>query len=171
MGHTTNTTTSTMPTRHRAKWTVPELNNLHNEYEIKELTVQQIAGLHNRTVHGILNKLQSEGLIDSSWENARGWVNPSEVPTISLKPALQLAEEEGEDEDEDEDSIVEDDPDDEDYVPEDEDEEEEEEEEEEDFDPYSIKQKVEFLEKQLANIYSLLEKHLPGQKKSKSITK
>jgi DNA-binding PadR family transcriptional regulator len=161
-----------MPTRHRAKWTVPELNNLHNEYEIKELTVQQIAVLHNRTIHGILNKLQSEGLIDSSWENARGWVNPSEVPTISLKPALQLAEEEeDEEEEEEEDSVAEDDPDDEDYVPEEEEEDDEEPEEEEDFDPYSMKQKVEFLEKQIANIYSLLEKYLPAQKKGKSITK
>jgi len=153
-------TTTTTPRRHRARWTVSELNNLHNEYEMKELTVQEIASIHCRTVYGIMNRLQSEGLIDSM-EQARGWVFQSQVsqPTVSLKPALQF------DDDDDDDDLEQDDPSDEDYVPEDEQEEDDEEEDDdEDFDPYSLKQKVAFLEQQISSIYSFLQTVFPKQK-------
>ena len=56
---------------------------------------------------------------------------------------------------------------DEDYVPEEDDDddvEEEEEEDEEEFDPYSMKQKVAFLEQQITNIFSFLQKQFPKQK-------
>jgi len=151
-------TTSTTPRRHRARWTVSELNNLHNEYEMKELTVQEIASLHGRTVYGIMNRLQSEGLIDSM-EQARGWVFQSQNPqqTVSLKPSIQF--------DDDAESVEQDDPTDEDYVPEDEQEEDDDDDEDdEDFDPYSMKQKVEFLEQQISNIYSFLQTAFPKQK-------
>lgn len=159
----------TMPKRHRNRWTVSELNNLHSEYEMKELTVQEIASIHGRTVYGIMNKLQSEGLIDSM-DNARGWVFQSSEQNqcVSLKPAIQFDD----DCDDDEDCEQDDDPNDEDYVPEDEYDDEDEYEgedpsepmDEEDFDPYSIKQKVVFLEKQINNIYSFLQTAFPKQK-------
>lgn len=60
-------------TRHSKKWSMDEINRLHNEYEIKELTIRQIAKLHGRTYKSILYKLTSEGLIDHKWENARGY--------------------------------------------------------------------------------------------------
>jgi len=146
-------TTTTTPRRHRARWTVSELNNLHSEYEMKELTVQEIAAIHNRTVYGIMNQLQSEGLIDSM-DTARGFNENKQ--TVSLKPAIQF------DDDED---MEQDDPSDEDYVPEDMDvDDDDEDEDEEEFDPYSLKQKVAFLEQQVKNIISFLQTALPKQK-------
>lgn len=152
-------TTTTTPRRHRARWTVSELNNLHSEYEMKELTVQEIATIHGRTVYGIMNRLQSEGLIDSM-DSARGWVFQHTEPkqSVSLKPAIQF---------DDDDDMEQDDPSDEDYVPEDMDVEEDEDEdmdEDEEFDPYSLKQKVAFLEQQIKSIYSFLQTAFPKQK-------
>jgi len=153
-------TTSTTPRRHRARWTVSELNNLHNEYELKELTVQEIAAIHCRTVYGIMNRLQSEGLIDSM-DAARGWVfqSSNQNQSVSLKPSIQFDED-------DDDEMEQDDPSDEDYVPEDMDVEEDDDEdaEDEDFDPYSLKQKVAFLEQQVKSIYSFLQTTFPKQK-------
>lgn len=60
-------------TRHFKKWSMNEINILHNEYEIKELTIRQIAKLHGRTYLSILHKLTSEGLIGKHWESARGF--------------------------------------------------------------------------------------------------
>jgi len=159
--------TTTMPKRHRARWTASELNRLHNEYEMKELTVQEIADLHGRTVYGVMSKLQAEGLIDSSWNNARGWVFQSQSQSqgqspkqsLSLQPALQF------DQDDDAESVEQDDPEDEDYVPEEEEEDDaDEEDDEEEFDPYSMKQKVAFLEQQVTNIFSFLQKQFPKKK-------
>ena len=163
-------TASTMQKRHRARWTVGELNRLYNEYELKELTVQEIAALHERSVYGVMSKLQAEGLIDSSFKNARGWVfqkPTSPKQPISLQPALQFYEDQDDDE-----SIDQDDPEDDDYVPEEEDEEDEDDmdddDAEEDFDPYSMKQKISFLEKQITNIFSFLQKNFPKQKLMKN---
>jgi hypothetical protein len=152
-----------MPKRHRARWNASEMDRLHNEYEIKELTVQQIADLHGRTVYGVMSKLQAEGLIDSSWTNARGWVfqgqgQSSPKQSVSLQPALQFHQ------DDDEESVDQDDQEDEDYVPEEDDDDDVEEEDEEEFDPYSMKQKVAFLEQQITNIFSFLQKQFPKQK-------
>jgi hypothetical protein len=66
-------TTTTTSNRVGLKWNVNELNRLHNEYELKELDVYEIAVLHKRGVSGILHKLAEEGLISTSWNDARGW--------------------------------------------------------------------------------------------------
>lgn len=58
--------------RHYFPWNVNEINRLYNEYEIKELTVRQIAKLHNRTYKAILHRLEIEGLILPDWSDARG---------------------------------------------------------------------------------------------------
>jgi len=58
--------------RHRFPWSVNELNRLYNEYEIKELTIRQIAKLHNRTYKAILHRLEIEKLILPDWSDARG---------------------------------------------------------------------------------------------------
>jgi hypothetical protein len=58
--------------RHRFPWSVNELNRLYNEYEIKELTIRQIAKLHSRTYKSILHRLEIEGLIQPDWSDARG---------------------------------------------------------------------------------------------------
>ena len=49
-----------------------EINRLHNEYELKELSIEEIAELHERTVFSILYKLMEEGLIDEKWSNVKG---------------------------------------------------------------------------------------------------
>lgn len=54
------------------KWTINEMLSLQREYELLELSVQQIAEKHQRSEASILYKLESEGLIDS-WNNARGF--------------------------------------------------------------------------------------------------
>jgi hypothetical protein len=45
------------------KWTIPELIALQREYELLELTVQEIAQRHKRTVFAIVARLESEGLV------------------------------------------------------------------------------------------------------------
>ena len=157
-------TVSQTPKRHRARWTASELNRLHNEYEMKELTVQEIAALHERSVYGVMSKLQVEGLIDSSLSDARGWVfqkPTSPKQPISLQPALQFYQGDADDE-----SVEQDDPEDDDYVPEDDEDDDDidDDDAEEDFDPYSMKQKMSFLEKQITTIFSFLQKNFPKQK-------
>ena len=61
-----------MITRNGKKWNIIELNALQREYELLELTIQQIKDKHKRSVESILFKLESEGLINS-WNEARGF--------------------------------------------------------------------------------------------------
>ena len=56
------------------KWTINEMNTLQREYELLELTVQEIAVNHQRSETAILYKLESEGLIES-WNSARGFIS------------------------------------------------------------------------------------------------
>jgi hypothetical protein len=49
--------------RNGFKWNVNEILNLQREYELLELTVQEIAVLHKRSVSAILYKLEAESLI------------------------------------------------------------------------------------------------------------
>ena len=53
------------------KWTINEMLSLQREYELLELTVQQIAQKHERSVTAILSKLEKEGFIET-WDTARG---------------------------------------------------------------------------------------------------
>ena len=65
-------------TAHRAnfKWNINELISLQREYELLEMTVQEIAVRHGRGVDGIIAKLEKEGFIDLR-ENARGSLSPA----------------------------------------------------------------------------------------------
>ena len=63
----------TLTKRYRFPWSMNEVNRLHNEYEIKQLPILQIAKLHERGQFAILHKLSSEGLIHETWNNVRGW--------------------------------------------------------------------------------------------------
>ena len=64
------------------KWTINELISLQREYELLELTVQQIADKHQRSETAILYKLESEGLIES-WNSARGFVSQDYQNSVS----------------------------------------------------------------------------------------
>ena len=57
--------------RNGNKWSVNELLQLQREYELLELSIQDIAVKHQRTVQSILYKLEAEGFIES-WNEARG---------------------------------------------------------------------------------------------------
>jgi hypothetical protein len=155
------------PSRHRARWGVPEINRLHSEYEIKELSVYQIAALHNRTVTAILSKLQSEELIDPTWQNVRGWSDSNEYvlsPTSQTQSqtSFSVLDELMDSSDEESCCEVEDDPNDGDYEPQDDDDEEDNEEEDnEDFiDDYDLRLKVQKLERQMANLYNFIKDNM-----------
>lgn len=62
----------TMPYRHNFKWNVNELLSLQREYELLEMTIQDIAIKHERSIDAILFRLQKEGFIET-WIDARGY--------------------------------------------------------------------------------------------------
>ena len=61
-------------------WSVNECLRLQREYELLELSVEEIAKLHERGVYAILFRLQQEGLIDNFIE-ARGFKEFSQKKT------------------------------------------------------------------------------------------
>ena len=61
-----------MARRANFKWNINEILALQREYELLEMTVQEIAAKHERNVDAILAKLEKEGFIDSR-HNARGY--------------------------------------------------------------------------------------------------
>jgi ribosomal protein S8 len=63
---------TSLPQRHNFKWNVNELLSLQREYELLEMSIQDISVKHGRTVVAILYRLQQEGFIDS-WIDARGY--------------------------------------------------------------------------------------------------
>jgi len=65
------------------KWTINELISLQREYELLELTVQEISANHQRSETAILYKLEREGLIDS-WNSARGFVSEDYQNSVSF---------------------------------------------------------------------------------------
>jgi hypothetical protein len=79
-----------MPKRNGFKWSINEVLRLQREYELLELTVQEIATLHDRSVNAILCKLEDEGFI-TNWISARGYkesdiiqpVHPTDDDTVS----------------------------------------------------------------------------------------
>jgi len=84
----TTTITNTEPERKGFSWSSNELNRLHSEYEMKEMSVYEIASLHKRGVRAILHKLAEESLISSDWKDARGWdfKAPTEKKALLAKP-------------------------------------------------------------------------------------
>jgi hypothetical protein len=58
--------------RHGNRWTIREILSLQREYELLDLSVQQMASLHQRTERAILCKLEAEGFI-RSWDDVKGF--------------------------------------------------------------------------------------------------
>jgi len=52
-----------VPKRNGNKWSVNEILSLQREYELLELTVEQIAEKHERTPNSIACKLIDEGFV------------------------------------------------------------------------------------------------------------
>ena len=87
----------TVTTRRQGnKWTINELLSLQREYELLELTVQEIAEKHERSETSILYKLDSEGLIDS-WNDARGFNSENFQNNVNNETSSNLQEEQDED--------------------------------------------------------------------------
>jgi len=115
------------PARHYFKWTYHEINQLHREAQIMDLTIQEIAKRHQRTNSSILFKLMEEKII--KWDGS--------LDNTNMRTVLQYynnylrhyheIEDEGEEGEEDEDE------EDEDYVPSSNYEEEEDDDEQENF--------------------------------------
>ena len=64
--------------RYGKKWSINEGLSLQREYELLELTVQDIALIHRRSVKSIVYKLEQEGVIyDKNF--ARGYQNITET--------------------------------------------------------------------------------------------
>jgi hypothetical protein len=74
---------SKQPSRHFLRWNVNEVLRLQREYELLEMSVADIAKLHDRSVNAIVCKLVSEGFVDC-WENARGYAQ-SELIQEAIK--------------------------------------------------------------------------------------
>ena len=50
--------------RRRKRWTINECLQLQREYELLNMTIDEIADKHKRTPSSIMNKLDKEGLAD-----------------------------------------------------------------------------------------------------------
>jgi hypothetical protein len=89
------------------KWTIPELITLHREYELLELTVQEIAQRHKRSVFAIVARLESECLVENG-DSARGYVSTlnEDVPVSTARQSASWCSVDSEsdvDDDDDED--------------------------------------------------------------------
>lgn len=62
--------------RHYKKWSINEILQLQREYELLELSIQEISRIHNRSIRAILCKLEKENFIDN-WYEAKGFIEYS----------------------------------------------------------------------------------------------
>jgi hypothetical protein len=124
-----------MYTRANAKWTVNECLRLEREFDLLKLSVQEIALLHDRSPNAIMYKLDAEGLAD---------YNDVFINRQALK--VETKDESASELDEDDTSNYEDECEDDD--------------DEEEFDSYNIKQQVQIITKQLANLTAIVYKVL-----------
>ena len=106
--------------RNGNRWSTTEILNLQREYELLNLSVQEIAQKHQRSVNSILFKLHAEGITDSLYE-ANGYTATATAnattATISKKRTIVDEDEddidsssdyeEEEEEDEEQDNISE----------------------------------------------------------------
>ena len=128
-----------MYTRANAKWTVNECLRLEREFDLLNLSVQEIALLHDRSPNAIMYKLDAEGIAD---------YNNVFINRQALKVETVNKDDSDTELDEDDTSNYEDECED------------EGEEEEEEFDSYNIKQQVQIITKQLSNLTAIVYKAL-----------
>jgi hypothetical protein len=149
--------------RANAKWTINECLRLEREFDLLKLSIDEIAARHERSAQSIMYKLDSEGLADYNVLAVCGTNYQLRVSDINNQDSNQDEEDEDEDEDEDE----KDSDDSSDY--------EEElhgnnddaasevsdlEEDNEEYDRFNIRQQINILSKQLANLTAIVYKVL-----------
>ena len=146
--------------RANAKWTINECLRLEREFDLLKLSIDEIAALHERSAQGIMYKLDSEGLADYNVLAVCGTNYKLRHSDINNQDSNH---EEDDEDDEDEDEKDSDDSSD--Y----------EEEldgdnndaasevsdlEEEEYDRFNIRQQINILSKQLANLTAIVYKVL-----------
>jgi hypothetical protein len=131
-----------------AKWTINECLKLQREFELLNLSVEEISILHERSPQAIMYKLDAEGFAD--YNELAG--QQSQQHTSTLK-------DDDSDYQEDSDSDYEEDTDDDDAASEISDNEEDEE-----YDAYNIRQQVRLLTKQLSALTAFVMKTFKDRK-------
>jgi protein required for attachment to host cells len=133
------------------KWSVNECLRLEREYDLLKLSVSEIALLHERSDEAIMYKLDQEGIADFNHLYVK------QNPTMFLKEEQEDSDEEEKDSDDSSN-----------YEGSDE-EQDEEQEEEEKYNAYNLKQQVQILTKQLANLTAIVYKSFLGRGKSAEV--
>jgi len=137
-----------LPYRHNFTWNINELLSLQREYELLEMTIQEIADKHERTVVAILYRLKQEDFIES-WIDARGYQEYSKTLSYLVEDYGMNTYDYQEDASEDDDYVKED------YI-ETLDDEQEDEEEEDDDGISSLNQRVWGLETAVSDIKNMI---------------
>lgn len=155
---------SQMNRRAGFKWTINECLKLEREYGLLKMSLDDIALLHERSVDAIMYKLDKEGIADYTqlYIETYGYGNESDNDSDSDNDdaCSENSEEEYEeecdaedsDDDSDEGSVCEEDSD------------------EEEYDSYNLKQQVQILTKQLANLTAVVYKSLSWGKGEKKLS-
>jgi hypothetical protein len=154
-----------MRTRNGNRWTVNECLQLQREFELLNLSIDEIAERHQRTPNAIMFKLDQEGFADYNVLFSNYHALISHMPTQQTNNYEYDAEEEDEDEDEDE----EDDEVEQEYLPEQEEEEDDSDDDndyDEEYDDDDIKTHVMRLEKQ---VMALTEMFMKQSKNNRSV--
>jgi hypothetical protein len=149
--------------RTNAKWTINECLRLEREFDLLKLSIDEIAALHERSAQSIMYKLDSEGLADYNVLAVCGTNYQLRDSDINNRHSNQEEEEEEEDEkDSDDSSDYEEELDNDDAASEvsDLEEDEEDEEDKEEYDRFNVRQQINILTKQLANLTAIVYKVL-----------
>jgi hypothetical protein len=68
--------------RHGNTWTIPEILRLQREWELLELSVLEIANLHQRTANSIVFKLLSENFATQKQIDSRFYVQDNNLDEV-----------------------------------------------------------------------------------------
>jgi cobalamin biosynthesis protein CobT len=145
--------------RANAKWTINECLRLEREFDLLKLSIYEIAALHERSAQGIMYKLDSEGLADYNVLAVCG--TNYQLRHSDINKDIKEEEEDEDEKDSDDSSDYEEelDGDNDDAASEVSDLEEDEEDKEE-YDRFNLRQQINILSKQLANLTAIVYKVL-----------
>jgi hypothetical protein len=87
-------------TRNRKRWTINECIELQREYELLELSIDEIAMKHRRTPKAIMFRLDHEGFADYNVLHSK--YNNLDLNTTSVEETLKITEDNYHDKDKEE---------------------------------------------------------------------
>lgn len=138
--------------RANAKWTVNECLRLEREYDLLELSIQDIALLHERSPEAILYKLDNEGIAEYNY----AFLNRQ---TVCNNDEQEEDEEEEEEDQNDDDSEYDNEGSDHDDIDDDDNE----------YDVYNVKQQIRLITKQLSDLTMFVYNALSPKNKNGKI--